>query len=126
MDDKKETFNYTYSASQQDEIRRIAEKYKQPAQGGDTLERLRSLDKSVTKPGTVISLIIGMISSLILGVGMCCTMVWGSDLFVIGIAIGLVGIAGVISAYPIYSAVTKKRREKLAPEILRLSDKLLK
>lgn len=126
MDDKKEAFNYTYSASQQEEIRRIAEKYKQPAQGEDTLEQLRSLDKSVTKPGMIISLIIGVISSLILGVGMCCTMVWGSDLFIIGIIIGVVGIVGVIAAYPAYASITKRRREKLAPEIIMLSDKLMK
>lgn len=126
MDDKKEAFNYTYSASQQEEIRRIAEKYKQPAQGEDTLEQLRSLDKSVTKPGMIISLIIGVISSLILGVGMCCTMVWGSDLFIIGIIIGVVGIVGVIAAYPTYASITKRRREKLAPEIIMLSDKLMK
>lgn len=124
--DNKETFNYTYSASQQEKIRRIAEKYKQPAQGEDTLEQLRRLDKSVTKPGTVISLIIGIISSLILGIGMSCTMVWGGDLFIIGIIIGVVGIVGVIIAYPVYAAITKRRREKLAPEIIRLSNKLMK
>ncbi|MDE7361777.1 MAG: hypothetical protein K2N38_07575 [Oscillospiraceae bacterium] len=126
MSEKREVFNYTYSASQQEEIRRIAEKYKQPAKGEDTLEQLRELDKSVTKPGTVISLIIGIISSLILGVGMCCTMVWGDDLFIVGIVIGVVGILGVIMAYPVYSSITKRRREKLAPEIIRLSNKLMK
>lgn len=126
MSEKREVFNYTYSASQQEEIRRIAEKYKQPAKGEDTLEQLRELDKSVTKPGTVISLVIGIISSLILGIGMCCTMVWGSDLFIIGIIIGVVGIVGIIMAYPVYSSITKRRREKLAPEIIRLSNKLMK
>lgn len=126
MEDKKETFNYTYSSSQQEEIRRIAEKYKQPAQGEDTLEQLRKLDKSVTKPGAVVSLIIGIIGSLVMGAGMSMCMVWGGDLFVIGFIIGVVGIFGIIMAYPVYSSITKKRREKLAPEILRLSDKLMK
>lgn len=126
MENKNETFNYTYSASQQEEVRRIAEKYKRPAKGEDTLEQLRRLDKSATKPGTIISTTIGIISSLILGIGMCCTMVWGGDLFVIGIIIGLIGIAGVITAYPVYVSITKRRREKLAPEIIRLSDKLMK
>ena len=126
MENKNETFDYTYSASQQDEIRRIAEKYKQPPQGEDTLERLRELDKSVTKPGTVISLIIGVISSLILGIGMCCAMVWNDTMFIPGILIGTVGIFGVIISYPIYASITKRRREKLTPEILRLSNKLMK
>lgn len=126
MEDKKETFSYTYSSSQQQEIRRIAEKYKRPPQGEDTLEQLRKLDKSVTKPGAVIALIIGIIGSLVMGAGMSMCMVWGGDLFVIGIIIGVVGIFGVIMAYPVYSSITKRRREKLAPEILRLSDKLMK
>lgn len=126
MSEKREIFNYTYSASQQEEIRRIAEKYKQTTQNEDTLEQLRSLDKSVTKPGTVIALIFGIISSLILGIGMCCVMVWGDSMFIPGIIIGVVGMLGMIAAYPLYSSITKKRREKLAPEIIRLSNKLMK
>lgn len=123
-----EAFNYAYSAAEQEEIRGIAEKYKRQPEGEreGTLEQLRRLDKSVTKPGTIVSIMIGIISALILGVGMCCTMVWGGDLFVVGIVIGVVGIAGVLAAYPVYSSITKKRREKLAPEIIRLSDKLMK
>lgn len=126
MDNKKETFSYTYSASQQEEIKKIREKYSTPKQAEDKMEQLRRLDKSVTKPGTVISLIIGVISTLILGIGMCCTMVWGGDLFIIGIIIGVLGVIGVICAYPVYSSITKSRREKLAAEIIRLSNELMK
>ena len=126
MDEKNETFNYTYSATQQEEIKRIREKYTPPAQEEDKMEQLRKLDASVTKPGTIVSLIIGIISSLILGVGMCCTMVWAETFFIIGIVVGVVGIIGVIAAYPIYTKITKRQREKLAPEIIRLSDELMK
>ncbi|MDE6209236.1 MAG: hypothetical protein K2M73_06105 [Lachnospiraceae bacterium] len=126
MDEKKETFNYTYSASQQQEIKKIREKYAQTTQEEDKMERLRKLDASVTKPGTIVSLIVGIVSALILGVGMCCTMVWADTLFIPGIFIGIVGIVGVIAAYPIYTRITKKQREKLAPEIMRLSDELMK
>lgn len=42
------------------------------------------------------------------------------------IIVGIVGIIGVIVSYPIYNAVTKKHREKLAPEIIRLTDELMK
>lgn len=126
MDEKRGTFKYTYSASQQQEIKKIREKYAQPTQEEDKMERLRKLDESVTKPGTIVSLIVGIISALILGVGMCCTMVWADTLFIPGIFIGIVGIVGVIAAYPIYTCITKKQREKLAPEIMRLSDELMK
>ena len=121
-----ETFNYTYSASQQEEIKKIREKYAAPEKREDKMEQLRRLDQSVTKPGMIISLIIGIISTLIMGTGMSMCMVWGDKFFVPGIIVGVFGILGVIAAYPLYNAVTKKRREKLAPEIIRLSDELMK
>lgn len=126
MEEKKETFNYTYSAAQQEEIKSIREKYMRPTPEEDKMERLRRLDASVTRPGTIVSLMVGIISALILGIGMCCTMVWAETFFIPGIFIGVIGIAGVIAAYPVYDYITKKQREKLAPEILRLSDELIK
>ena len=125
MDEKKETFNYTYSASQQQEIKRIREKYMPPTQEEDKMARLRKLDAGVTKPGTIVSLIVGIISTLIFGLGMCCTMVW-TDLFIPGIVIGIIGLAGIVSAYPLYVQITKKQRAKVAPEIMRLTDELIK
>ena len=125
MDEKKETFNYTYSASQQQEIKRIREKYAPPAQEEDKMERLRKLDQSVTTPGTIWSIAVGVLGTLLLGLGMSCIMVW-NNLMAIGIVIGVIGLAGVIVAYPLYNRITKKQREKLAPEILRLTDELMK
>ena len=125
MEEKRETFHYTYSASQQQEIKRIREKYLPPTQEEDKMELLRKLDAGVTKPGTIVSIIVGFISALILGVGMSCTMVW-TDLFVQGIVIGVIGLAGIGSAYPLYVHITKRQREKVAPEILQLTDELMK
>ena len=53
-----ETFNYTYSSAQQQEIKKIREKYSTPEKHEDKMDRLRRLDRSVTNPGTVVSLII--------------------------------------------------------------------
>ena len=50
----------------------------------------------------------------------------GSIAMVIGILGGIVGMVLVALAYPLYNRVLKKQREKIAPEILRLSDELLK
>lgn len=125
----KETFNYTYSASEQSEIKRIREKYAHAVKGSeelDKLEQLRRLDKSATRPGTVMALIVGIIGALIFGIGMCCVMVFDKSMFIPGIIIGIVGLVGIICAYPIYSSITKRRREKLADEILRLTDELSK
>ena len=90
------------------------------------MDRLRRLDESVTKPGTIAGLSVGIISTLVMGLGMCCTMVWAEIMFIPGIIIGMLGMVGIAAAYPVYTRITKKRREKLAPEILRLADELSK
>lgn len=124
MEEKKETFTYNYSASEQSEIKRIREKYTPKEE--DKMQQLRRLDESAAKPGRIISLIVGIVSALIMGVGMCCCMVWMGDLFVPGVIIGIIGLSGAACAYPLYSSITKKQREKLAPEIMRLTDELMK
>ena len=127
MEEKKETFTYTYSAKEQEEIKKIRGKYAPPTKEETTMEQLRRLDESATKGATVVSLIVGIISALLLGVGMCCTMLPGwEQYFIPGVAVGVVGIIGVIAAYPIYSHMVKCKRKKLAPEIMRLSDELMK
>ena len=125
MEGKNEVFNYTYSASQQAEIKGIREKYMPPTKEEDKMEQLRRLDRSVTKTGTAVSIVVGIISTLVFGIGMCCTMVW-EGLMVPGIIVGVVGIIGIVSAYPVYIHITKKQREKVAPEIMRLTDELMK
>lgn len=125
MDNKeKETFKFTYSAKQQEEVKRIREKYTEKTE--DKMEQLRSLDRSVTKRGTAVSLILGIIGALIMGVGMSCALVWQSKWFIPGIVIGVIGIAVVAAAYPAYINITKKERERIAPEIIRLTDELMK
>lgn len=119
-----QTFQYSYSAKQQEEIEAIKKKY-MPKQE-DKMEQLRRLDKSAETPGTVIGLIIGIVGTLVMGTGMSCVMVWTDSLFVVGILVGIVGIALIAAAYPAYRIVTKKQREKIAPMILALSDELLK
>ncbi|MBQ7132605.1 MAG: hypothetical protein IJO29_08525 [Oscillospiraceae bacterium] len=119
----KETFSYIYSAKEQAEIKRIREKY--VFQEADKMEQLRRLDASVTQKGTVISLAAGVIGALILGLGMCCCLVW-TNFIVLGIIVGIIGIIAVCSAYPLYNYVTKIEREKIAPEIIRLTDELMK
>lgn len=126
MEEKKETFHYTYSASQQKEIRSIREKYISDVRETDKMERLRRLDRSVTRPGMIVSLTVGILSLLIFGTGLCCTTVWADTFFIPGIIIGIIGIFGVSAAYPLYSYITGKQRAKLAPEILRLSEELMR
>ncbi len=127
MQEKNEIFSYTYSAKEQEEIKKIRDKYAPPSKEESSIEKLRRLDASATRGATVVSLIVGIISALLFGVGMCCTLIpdW-EKYFVPGIIIGIVGIIGVIAAYPIYSCMVKRKREKLAPEIMRLSEELMR
>lgn len=119
-----EFFEYTYSAAMQEEVKKIREKYISAPKEEDKLETLRRLDASVTKKGTILSLIFGILGTLIFGTGMCCCLVW--NLFFVGVIVGLIGLVGVSLAYPAYSYVTKKEREKIAPQILRLTEELMK
>lgn len=115
-------FEYTYSASQQSELDAIRKKYL--PQEESKMDRLRRLDKSVSNKSTMISIIIGVIGTFVMGLGMCCVMEW--SMFAVGIIIGIAGMVLIALAYPIFCYITKKQREKIAPEILRLTEEISK
>ena len=130
--DENVSFAYVYSAEEQDEIRRIRQKYQ--LQEEDNMSRIRKLDASVTKKATINSLVIGIIGSLVMGTGMSLIMtdlgnilgMQGTVSIVIGVASGLVGILLIGAAYPVYNKVLKVEREKIASEILKLTEEFLK
>ena len=127
--DNKEEFSFTYSAQQQKEVEEIRKKYLPREE--DKMEQLRKLHAIPTQKAQAASLAVGVIGALILGTGMsvCLTDIGaalGSLAMVIGILVGVVGMVLVALAYPLYNRVLKKNRDKIAPEILRLSDELLK
>ena len=124
MESNEKSFNYTYSSREQEEIKNIRKKYIPREE--TKIERLRRLDASVNNKATSLSLITGIIGILIMGTGMSLCMVWAGIWFIPGIILGLIGIALVCLAYPLYNKTLKKEREKIAPEIIRLTDKLMK
>ena len=89
---------------------------------------LRKLDAKAKLPATVFTYTIGVIASLILGVGMCLSMkVIGSGttaMFVLGIILGIIGIAGVSVNYPIYRKLLAKGKQKYAFEIMELAKEI--
>lgn len=129
-----EAFNYTYSAKQQEEIKSIRKKYAATEEKEDKMAQLRRLDAGVTQKAQVMSLVFGVIGALLLGFGMSLAMTdlgeilgsHGNMAMLIGIIVGVVGIVLVCVAYPVYNRIIKKEREKIAPEILRLTDELMK
>ncbi|MBQ8617742.1 MAG: hypothetical protein IJ418_09580 [Clostridia bacterium] len=118
------TFQYTYSARDQEELKRIRNKYVPKEE--NKMDQLRRLDARVTQKATMNAIIVGVIGALILGIGMCCCMVWSDSVFVFGIVIGVIGLMVAALAYPVYMRTLKKERERVAPEILRLADALMK
>ena len=132
--ENKETFKLTYSAKEQEEIKAIRKKYATPEQTEDKMAQLRRLDAGVAQKATSVSLVFGVIGALILGMGMSLAMtdigkiigLAGGMAMLIGIIIGVVGIVLVSLAYPLYNRIVKKERQKIAPEILRLTDELMK
>ena len=132
MREQNETFNYTYSAEQQKEIETIRKKYIADTNNNEVnkLEQLRRLDYGVTKKANIISLSVEILSVLVMGSGMSLVMtdlgekigIAGTSL--IGVLIGIVGMIGVILAYPLYRRIIEKERKTIAPQILKLTDEL--
>lgn len=125
-------FQYTYSAKEQEEIKKICQKYQ--SQEEDSMLRLRKLDASVTSKATVTALVLGVAGALMLGTGMSLIMtdlsvllgMTGMTNMIVGIFAGILGIVLIALAYPAYCKVLKRERKKIAPEILRLADELMK
>ncbi|MBQ7412006.1 MAG: hypothetical protein IJW10_03765 [Clostridia bacterium] len=124
-------FSYTYSAKEQQEIKKIRQKYEGKTDEENKMERVRRLDARVTQRAQCASLILGIVGALVLGLGMSLIMTTLGDALgvfeiVLGVFLGLAGGALVALAYPTYSYVIRREREKIAPEMLRLTDELMK
>ena len=130
--ENKENFSFTYSAQQQKEVEAIRKNYLPKEE--DKMEQLRKLHAIPTQKAKASALTVGILGALIMGTGMSFTMTdlgtilgaYSDFSLIIGIVIGLAGMVPVALTYPIYNRVLKKQRQKIAPEILRLSDELMK
>ena len=123
------SFEYSYSAAQKQEVEAIRKKYLPKEE--DKMEQLRRLHYSATQKAQAASIALGVIGTLIFGLGLslCLTdlsgFLGGTAMFV-GIPVGLGGLVMLALAYPVYNTVLRRERERIAPEILRLTEELLK
>ena len=112
----------TYQSDTAAEIEAIRAKYlpkeTETAQRS-ALEKMKRLDSRTERRAQIAGLTLGIAATLVFGLGMSASLVWG-QLFV-GVSIGLIGLAGMMAALPIYRLVLKKERARIAPEILALS-----
>lgn len=117
-------FTYQYSAAQNKEVEHIRKKYLPKEES--KIEILRRLDNHVQTAGMVPALCIGVIGALVFGIGMC---------FFLGVFAGMAWLTAIlmicgtllmIPAYPLYRHIAKKVKAELTPEILRLSDEIMK
>ncbi|MBO7341869.1 MAG: hypothetical protein J6U87_04215 [Clostridia bacterium] len=115
-------FHYTYSPAQQSELKRIRAKYLPPEE--DKMAQIRRLDARVYNKACICALIVGILGAMLFGLGLSLCLVWQH--LVLGAIIGVLGVSACLPAYPLYLSVTKKERDKVAPEILRLTEELLK
>lgn len=125
MPSKKRRDKEMTNINELNKIEKIKDKYlsKKPSNA----DKVRELDRKVRRPANIFAYVFGVISSLILGTGMCLSMkVIGENLNIgLGIAIGVLGIVLCVVNYYIYKAILKKRKNKYQQQILDLCNEAL-
>ncbi len=89
---------------------------------------LRKLDKKAKAPANIFAFTFGIAFTLIFGTGMCLAMgqIGGGTAtsMLLGIIIGVIGMAGMAINYPIYKKLLKKGKDKYAFEIIELAKEI--
>lgn len=106
-------------------VENIRSQYEPKSEHLTKLEQLRKLDRKVRRPASLFAYVFGAAGALVLGTGMCLAMKIIANMMVLGIVVGVIGIAMVSSNYFIYKAILAHRKKKYAQSVLQLSDELL-
>lgn len=89
---------------------------------------LKKLDSRAKLPANIFAYTFGVIMALLLGVGMCLSMQVigdGSTLFaVLGVVVGVIGIAGVSVNYAIYKKLLENSKKKYSSDIIALANQI--
>ena len=118
------TFSYNYSATRNKEVESIRNKYMPREES--KLERLKKLDLRVQMAGTIESLCFGIVGALVFGLGMCFFLDVFAGAAWLTALLMVLGAVIMIPAYPIYRRIARKTKTELTPEILRLSEEIMK
>ena len=117
-----QAFSYTYSAKENQEVLDIRKKYLPREE--TKLEELKRLDELVQSSGIVEGLSAGIGGTMLLGLGMCLAMEVIGNAIWLGVILGLIGIAGMIGAFPIYRKFFRKAKAQHINRILQLTEEL--
>lgn len=104
-------------------IEKIRRAYSAPVE--TDLDRLKALDKKVKRPVQVFAIILGILGSLLLGLGMSLAMKVIGDMMLLGVVLGVIGILLVSANYTLYRALLDVRKRRYSAEILTLSEALM-
>ena len=118
------TFSYNYSATRNKEVENIRRKYMPHEES--KLEKLKKLDLRVQTAGTIESLCFGIVGALVFGIGMCFFLDVFAGAAWLTALLMVLGAVIMIPAYPIYRRIARKTKTELTPEILRLSEEIMK
>lgn len=119
-------FEYKYTAptiEERKEIESIRNSYLPQKTTKVKLEELKKLDNKVKSIPQIISLICGVVGTLIFGLGLAMILEW--QLIVWGVIVATIGVFPIGMAYPIFVKQTNKLKDKYAGQIIELSDELL-
>ena len=121
-----EQFNFKYTAPSQEErkeIDSIRRQYLSQEHLETKMERLRRLDALVKNTSIIWALVLGVVGTLIFGLGLTMILEW--NIWFWGIMVMLFGSVPMAIAYPVYKLALNKGKAKYGDEILRLSEELL-
>ena len=116
------TFSYTYSARENQEVLKIRKKYL--PQEETKLEELKRLDHLVQNSGVTESLCAGIGGCMVFGLGLCLVMEVIGQIIWLGVILGLVGTFGMLAAFPVYRKIFNKAKAQHSPRILELAAEL--
>ncbi len=123
---KSDKYEFSYKAPSKQErkiIEDIRKDYLPIPQKSEKLKQLQNLDKKVKGIPMALSISIGIVGTLLFGLGLSMVLEW--NLLVWGIVVSILGCGLISVANYVYNYTTKKLKDKYGAIILKLSEDLL-
>lgn len=119
-------FEYRYTApteAERKKVESLRREYANETVSEGKLERLKRLDNKVKQFPMMVGISLGVIGTLIFGLGLAMILEWGIHVW--GTVVAVIGLVPICLAYPLYKQIFEIRKKKYGAEIIRLSDEIL-